>query len=425
MGECAVTDVKAMEIIDNRGMPTIRVNLQVAGRHWGTADVPSGSSTGSYEAVELRDAGARYGGKGVQKALANIRNRIAPAIMGQDATRQRHLDALMVELDQSPNKSNLGANAILGVSLALARAVAAALDMPLYRYLNAHGHVLPVPQACLINGGLHAGNDLDIQEFCVMPVGAPSFREAVRMLSEIFYVLKDLLQTKLGKIATNTSEDGGFAPPLKQTAEALDFLLKAADRAGYGGQVCYGLDVAATGLYEPETGQYTFEGARRSPKEMHAFYRDLLTAYPGVVSLEDPFHENDLKGMAALTEAFPDRLIIGDDVFATNIGRLQQGLAAGAGNATLCKVNQAGTLTEAMDAARYARHRNWAVVMSVRSGETEDAVLSDVSVALNAGLFKTGGIRGSDRGTNYNRFMEIEDELGLTARYAGHDYINP
>jgi enolase 1/2/3 len=425
MGAFDITDVQAMEIIDNRGMPTIRVSIQVGDRYRGTADVPCGSSTGSYEAVELRDGGDRYGGKGVRQAIDNIHSRIAPRILGRDATGQRHIDALLVELDGTPDKSDLGANAILGVSLALAKAAANALNLPLYRYLNTHGHVLPVPQACLINGGLHAGNDLDIQEFCVMPVGAANFREAVRMLSEIFYVLKDLLQSKLGKIATNTSEDGGFAPPLEHTAEALDFLIRAADQTGYGDRVCYGLDVAATGLYDHDTQRYTFEGARRSSAEMQAFYHDLLNAYPGVVSLEDPLHENDLAGMAALTEMFADRLMIGDDVFATNIGRLQQGLAAGAGNAMLCKVNQVGTLTEAMDAARYARHRNWAVVMSVRSGETEDSILSDVSVALNAGLFKTGGMRGSDRGTNYNRFMEIEAELGLTARYAGRDYAKP
>jgi enolase len=328
----------------------------------------------------------------------------------------------MLELDGTENKSNLGGNAILGVSLAVAQAAANACGKPLYQYLNADARVLPVPQACLLNGGVHAGNDLDIQEFCVMPTGARTFAESVQILCEAFYSLKDILLDRLGKSATNSGEDGGFAPPISSTRQAMDFLCEAIQRCGCQDKVVYGLDFAASGYYHPEKGTYAFEGSQKTQNEMIAFIKKLLTEYPAIVSIEDPLHENDLKGMRVLTDAFSQHLIIGDDMFATNIKRIQKGLAQGAANATLCKVNQIGTLTEASETVDFARRNNYAVVMSERSGETEDSILSDISVAFNAGLFKTGGIRGSDRGSNYNRFIEIERELGPAAVYAGTRY---
>ena len=422
MEKHAITDIKALEIIDNRGMPTVRVNVCVDHQFWGKADVPCGSSTGSHEAREIRDEDARFRGKGVRRAIQNIEERLRPKLLGLDATRQQKIDCLMLELDGTANKSNLGANAILGVSLAVAAAAAAAGRLELYKYLNADARVLPVPQACLINGGLHAGNDLDIQEFCVMPVGAETFGESVRMLCEIFYNLKDVLNEKLGKEATNSSEDGGFAPPISTTRRAMDLLLEAVHRAAYSDKVVYGLDFAATGFYNPEYGHYNFEGAQKSRDDLIEFISQLLGEYPSIVSIEDPLHENDFEGMKFLTRQFGEHLIIGDDMFATNIKRIQKGLKLGAANATLCKVNQIGTLTEALETVDFARQNNLAVVMSERSGETEDSILSDISVGLNAGLFKSGGIRGSDRGTNYNRFIEIEKELGSSAVYAGENY---
>ncbi|MGD9079203.1 MAG: phosphopyruvate hydratase [Desulfobacterales bacterium] len=422
MSANALSDIKAYEIIDNRGMPTIRVAVCIDNQIWGHADVPSGSSTGSYEAMELRDGDVRFRGKGVLKAIQNIHDIILPELRGQDAGNQKAIDTRMLELDGSENKSKLGGNAILGVSLAVAQAAANACGKPLYNYLNTHAHVLPVPQACLLNGGVHAGNDLDIQEFCVMPIGARTFAESVQILCETFYSLKDILLDQLGKSATNSGEDGGFAPPISSTRQAMDFLCEAVQRSGYTDKVVYGLDFAASGYYHPEEGAYAFEGTQKTKDEMIAFIKKLLNEYPSIVSIEDPLHENDLEGMRILTDEFSSHLIIGDDMFATNIKRIQKGLEHGAGNATLCKVNQIGTLTEASDTVDFARQNNYAVVMSERSGETEDSVLSDISVAFNAGLFKTGGIRGSDRGANYNRFIEIERELGPAAVYAGTQY---
>ena len=422
MSKNTLSDIKAYEIIDNRGMPTIRVAVCIDNQIWGHADVPSGSSTGSYEAMELRDGEARFGGKGVLKAIKNIHDIILPELRGQDASNQQAIDTRMRELDGTENKSNLGGNAILGVSLAVAQAAAKACGKPLYKYLNANAHVLPVPQACLLNGGVHAGNDLDIQEFCVMPIGARTFAESVQILCETFYNLKDILLDQLGKSATNSGEDGGFAPPISSTRQAMDFLCEAIQRSGYTDKVVYGLDFAASGYYYPQEGTYAFEGTQKTQEQMIAFIKALLNEYPSIVSIEDPLHENDLEGMRILTDEFSNHLIIGDDMFATNIKRIQKGLEHGAGNATLCKVNQIGTLTEASETVDFARQNNYAVFMSERSGETEDSVLSDISVAFNAGLFKTGGIRGSDRGANYNRFIEIERELGAAAVFAGTRY---
>jgi enolase len=422
MDTYTITDIKSREIIDNRGMPTIRVYVCVGSEHWGSADVPCGSSTGSYEAVEVRDGEARFRGKGVRKAIQNIHQIIAPKLTGAEATRQQEIDDVLIDLDGTPNKSKLGGNAILGVSLAVARAAAKVSRKPLYQYINRDARVLPVPQACLINGGLHAGNDLDIQEFCLMPSGAETFAEAVQILCETFMNLKDILQKKIGKEATNSSEDGGFAPPISSTRQALDYLHEAAERSGFANRVAYALDFAATGFYNAQKQTYSFEGAEKNRAAMIDFICRLIDEYPLIAAIEDPLDENDLQGMSALTAKLRNTLIIGDDMFATNIHRIQQGISQKAANAILCKVNQIGTLSEAAAAVRFARQHHYAVVMSERSGETEDDILSDISVAFNAGLFKTGGIRGSDRGSKYNRFMEIEEALGTAAIYAGNRY---
>ncbi len=422
MSRPLIADVRAMEIIDNRGRPTIRARVFLEGGVVGCADVPCGSSTGSYEAYDLRDGDARYNGRGVRKAIGNIGDIIAPALIGLDVTDQRRLDHVMAELDGTPDKSRLGGNAILGVSMAAAQAAAIALGQPLYRYLSIDGHVLPVPQSCLINGGVHAGNELDAQEFCVMPVGSPTFGEATRLVCEVFEVLKGILERKHGRLSTNFGEDGGFAPPLRNSREAMDSLCEAVEQSGYADDIVYGLDIAATPLYDKETGTYRFDGKERSTNEMVAAVVDLAREYPSIVSIEDPLQQDDLQGWKAVVDSLPGLLIVGDDLTATNVNRLRLAIEAGAMNSLLCKVNQAGSVTDAMNAARYSQRRKCPVVMSVRSGETEDPILSDISVALNAGVFKIGGPHGSDRGKSFNRFLEIEAELGSVARYAGRDY---
>jgi len=406
MARYDINEIKAREIIDNRGWPTIRAYVCVEGDYWGQADVPCGSSTGTHEAKDLRDGDLRHGGMGVRTAIRNIHEVIYPRLRGMDAARQREIDDAMIDLDGTDDKSNLGANAILGVSLAVARAAAAASRLPLYEYLNADSTILPVPQACMINGGIHAGNDLEFQEFCVMPVGADSFAGAVRILCEIHQPLGEMLATTFGKGATNAGEDGGYAPPATSANEAMRVLM----------------DVAATHFYEHESGQYVVEGAKTNRQEFIESLQQLVADYPAIVSLEDPLHEDDFEGTRDITEALDDTMIIGDDLFTTNIHRLRKGIAEGSGNAVLWKMNQIGSLTEALDVAAHAREHQYAAVVSERSGETEDDILSDITVALDAGVIKTGGMRGSDRGSKYNRFMEIEEELGGKAVYAGRDY---
>lgn len=418
----AITDVRALEIIDNRGQPTIRAWVHTADGSSGRADVPCGSSTGSYEAFDLRDGDGRYNGRGVRKAITNIHEVLRPALIGVDVVDRHNLDRLMVDLDGTPDKSRLGGNALLAVSMAAAQAAASALHLPLYGHLNPHGSVLPVPQACLINGGIHAGNDLDPQEFCVMPVGASSFAEAARAVCEIFQVLKGILVSRIGKHAANFGEDGGFAPPLMACREAMDLLYEAVEESGYANDVVYGLDIAANGLYDPYSDAYRFDGRVRSPQQMVEAILGLVRDYPSIVSVEDPLQQDDFAGWKAVVDALPGVLVVGDDLTATNMHRLQMAIDNGAINSLLCKVNQAGTLTEAMDAARYAQQHDCPVVMSPRSGETEDDILSDISVALNAGVFKIGGPHGSDRGKSFNRFLEIEAELGSSSRYAGRNY---
>jgi len=417
-----ITDIRAFEILDNRGNPTIRCHVTIDHEFVGIADVPSGSSTGSFEAKEIRDGEKRYNGMGVRKAIGNIESIIKPALINAHGANQRNVDYLLNALDRTKDKSRLGGNAILAVSLAAAKAGANFCHLPLYRYLNAGAHVLPVPQACLINGGLHAGNDLDIQEYCVMPVGADSFTHAVQILSEIFKELGRILLHTMGKNATNSSEDGGFAPPLGDSSAAMEILQQAVRNCGYEDEVEYGLDLAASGLLNEDGKTYQFEGKKLTSRQMIDYIKQLVEAFPKIVSIEDPLDEQDYEGWMTITKELSDKMIIGDDIFATNADRIKMGVEKKIANAILCKVNQIGTVTEACDAAMLATSNGYPVVMSVRSGETEDSVLSDISVSLNSGLFKTGGIRGSDRGTNYNRFMEIEHELGPLAFYAGRQY---
>jgi enolase len=421
--EPKITDVKAREVLDCRGLPTVQVDVVVDDSFLGRADVPAGRSRGRHEPVEIRDGGRRYGGFGVRHAVSNVTHELAPALVGSSAVPQRALDARLVEVDGTPDRSRLGANALLGVSLAAARAVAAASGQPLYRHLNADAHVLPVPQVNLINGGKHASNDLEIQEFTIMPVGVPSFSEALAVSSEVNLVLHDILEHKYGKSAVNTGDEGGFAPPITEPAEALEQLHLAVERAGYSDVVVYGLDCAASHFYDAAEGVYVLAGQRRSREDLICFYEGLLKNW-GVVSFEDPLEEDDFEGFAELTERL-DAQIIGDDLLVTNRDRVAHAQALGAANSLLFKVNQAGTLSEAFDAARQAMQGGWSVVVSERSGETEDPLISDLVVALNAGQIKTGAPVRGERTAKYNRLLQIEEELGDAAVYAGRSYRRP
>jgi enolase len=377
--------------------------------------VPAGRSTGSHEAHELRDGGTRFGGFGVRRAVANVNERIAPALVGHPAAPQRALDAALLELDGTDNKSALGANAIVGVSLAAARAAAAAHGLPLYRYVNANAHLLPAPQVNLINGGLHASNDLDFQEFIIIPSGAESMLHALQISTEVNLHLGEILLQRFGKAALNTGDEGGYAPAITEPAEALDYLREAVVRAGYDDVITYGLDCAATHLYDAGTGTYEVAGKRYDRAAMIELYLGLIERY-GIVTIEDPLHEDDFEGFAELTEASGIQ-IVADDLFVTNSDRLRSGIDAGAANALLWKVNQIGTLSEALDAADLAFRHGYGVVVSERSGETEDPIIADLSVALNCGQIKTGAPVRGERTAKYNRLLAIAEELGTTARY--------
>jgi enolase len=419
-----ISGIKAREIIDCRGTPTVQVDVWVDHVLRGRADVPSGRSTGSYEAFELRDGGTRYGGFGVQKAVANVNDTIAGALTGRDVTEQRALDYDMVALDGSGNKSRLGANAILGVSLAVARAAAAVLDLPLYRYLNSTAHVLPVPMMNLVNGGKLSSNDLCFQEFIMMPVGAESFSAALRMTAEINAILRPITAQRYGKLAINVGDEGGVVPPIVDVREALDLLCEAVTRSGYADDIVYAFDCAATHLYDKKSGTYTFEGKELTRDEVIRFFQDLVAEYP-IVSIEDPLQEDDFEGFAEIVQALPGVQIVGDDLFVTNKDRLALGLERGAANAVLWKVNQIGTLTEAMETAAMAFRNGYGVCVSERSGETEDPMIADLVVALNGGQIKTGAPVRSERTAKYNRLLQIEEELGAAATYAGKDFRRP
>lgn len=416
-----IESIVGREVLDSRGNPTVEVEVVLADESVGRAIVPSGASTGEHEAIELRDGDKnRYGGKGVLKAVENVNGGIADELLGWDATDQKGIDQMLIALDGTPNKGRLGANAILGVSLAVAKAAAASVGLPLYRYLGGvHAHVLPVPMMNILNGGKHAADSTDFQEFMIMPVGAESFREALRWCSEIYQSLKKVLASKGHR--TTVGDEGGFAPSLPSNESAIEVILEAIEKAGYkpGDQVWLALDPAASEIYQD--GKYVLakEGRSLSGEEMVAFWADWLERYP-IVSLEDGLDQNDWDHWVMLREAVGDKVqLVGDDILVTNPERVRKAIELGACNSLLCKVNQIGTLTEAIAASRLSQIHNWTVVVSHRSGETEDATIADLVVALNAGQIKTGAPARSDRVAKYNQLLRIEEQLGEAAEYAG------
>jgi enolase len=416
-----ITDIYAREIMDSRGNPTVEVEVFLEDGSMGRAAVPSGASTGAYEAVELRDGDkSRYLGKGVLKAVENVNEIIAPELIGMDAMDQVGIDKAMIQLDGTPNKGKLGANAILGVSMAVARAAAASLGVSLYNYLGGfNAKTLPVPMMNILNGGKHADNTVDIQEFMVMPVGAESFKEALRMGAEIFHSLKKVLSAK--GMNTAVGDEGGFAPNLKSNEEAITTILEAIKAAGYepGKDVFLALDVAATEMYKDGKYHFEGEGVVKTTEEMIAFYEDLVSKYP-IISIEDGLSEDDWDGWKVLTERLGGKVqLVGDDLFVTNTERLARGIENATGNSILVKVNQIGTLTETFDAIEMAKRAGYTAVISHRSGETEDSTIADIAVATNAGQIKTGAPSRTDRVAKYNQLLRIEDELGDTARFGG------
>ena len=411
--------IHAREILDSRGNPTVEVEVLLSDGQIGRAAVPSGASTGEHEAVELRDGDkGRYLGKGVQKAVDAVIDQIAPALIGFDATDQRSIDQSMIDLDGTANKSKLGANAILGVSLAVANAAAASADLPLYKYLGGpNAHVLPVPLMNILNGGSHADSDVDIQEFMVVPLGAETFSEGLRWGVEVYHALKAVLQAK--GLSTGLGDEGGFAPNLPSNRAALDLIQEAIKNTGYtpGKDIALALDVASSEFFTD--GAYQFEGKALSSTEMSAYYAELVADYP-LVSIEDPLDENDWDGWKALTDAIGDKVqIVGDDLFVTNPERLQTGIDSRTANSLLVKVNQIGSLTETLDAVSLAQRAGYTTITSHRSGETEDTTIADISVATNAGQIKTGAPARSERVAKYNQLLRIEEELDDAARYAG------
>ncbi len=411
--------IVAREILDSRGNPTVEVEVGLDDGTIARAAVPSGASTGAFEAIELRDGDkGRYLGKGVEKAVANIEDTIYPELVGYEAADQRAVDQKMLDLDGTPDKSSLGANAILGVSLAVAKAAADSAGLSLFRYLGGpNAHVLPVPMMNVVNGGAHADSNVDIQEFMIAPIGAPSFKEALRAGAEVYHALKSVLKKK--GYATGLGDEGGFAPNLPANTAALDLIAEAVGVAGYqlGKDICLALDVAATEFYKD--GGYLFEGVSKPTDEMIAFYAKLVETYP-IVSIEDPLSEDDWAGWATLTAQLGDKIqIVGDDLFVTNPTRLSRGIAEKSANALLVKVNQIGTLTETLDAVDLAHRSGFKTMMSHRSGETEDTTIADLAVAVGSGQIKTGAPARSERVAKFNQLLRIEDELGDAARYAG------
>ena len=410
--------MRARQILDSRGNPTVEVEIELDGGFVGRAAVPSGASTGKYEALELRDGGEAWLGKGVSKAIGNVRDEIAPALVGVDADDQRAVDAALLELDGTKDKSRLGANAVLGCSLAAAKAAAAAAGVPLYRWIGGAGaHVLPVPMLNVINGGAHARNSLDLQEFMVVPAGADTFSEGLRVAVEVFHTLAKLLDER--GLATAVGDEGGFAPDLPSTEAAIDVVLEAAERAGHRERVALALDPAATEIFRD--GNYILEGRTLSGEEMIEFWAALVEKYP-LVSLEDGLAEDEWGWWRELTDRLGNRVqLVGDDLFVTNVARLEQGIEQGVANAILVKVNQIGTLSETLDAIALARANGYNAVISHRSGETEDTTIADLAVATGGGQIKTGAPSRSDRVAKYNQLLRIEEELGSEAVYPGWD----
>jgi enolase len=414
----SIEAIHAMQILDSRGNPTVEVEVVLDDGTLGRADVPSGASTGAFEAVELRDGGAEYGGKGVGKAVAAVMDEIQPVLLGFDAGDQRLIDQAMIDLDRSPDKSRLGANAIVGVSMAVARAAAESAGLPLFRYLGGpNAHVLPVPQMNILNGGAHADNNVDVQEFMILPVGAGTFSDALRMGAETYHSLKSVL--KQHGLSTGVGDEGGFAPDLANNRAALDLIVEAIGKAGLepGQDVALGLDAAASEFYSE--GGYQFEGAPKTAAEMTAIYASWLDAYP-IVSLEDPLAEEDWAGWSELTAQLGGRVqVVGDDIFVTNPERLRRGIAEHVANSLLVKLNQIGTVTETLNAIALAQRSQYSCVISHRSGETEDTTIADLAVATNAGQIKTGAPARSERVAKYNQLLRIEELLGDAASYAG------
>jgi enolase len=418
----SIVDLYARQILDSRGNPTIEVEVTLAGGAHGRAAVPSGASTGQFEAVELRDGEEAYGGKGVLDAVENVNETIVDVLIGLDATEQREVDDLLIELDGTPNKGKLGANAILGTSLAVAHAAAEAVGLPLYQYVGGvNAHVLPIPMMNIINGGKHADNNVDLQEFMVMPAGAESFSEALRMGTEVFHSLKKVL-TGMG-LNTAVGDEGGFAPDLKSNEDAIKVILQAVEKAGYtpGEEIFIALDPASSEFFDDGKGVYVLSGEGRElpPTEMAAYYRDLCDRYP-IISLEDGMAEDDWEGWAALTSMVGERVqLVGDDLFVTNTERLARGIDLGVANSILIKLNQIGTLSETLDTMQMAHRAGYTTVVSHRSGETEDATIADLAVATNAGQIKTGAPSRGERTAKYNQLLRIEDRLAEVAGFPG------
>jgi len=412
--------IGAREILDSRGNPTVEVEVVLEDGTAARAAVPSGASTGAFEAVELRDGGKRYLGKGVEKAIKNVTEVIAPAVIGLDAQDQRLVDETMIELDGSKNKANLGANAILGVSLAVAKASAEHADLSLFKYVGGNNaHLLPVPMMNILNGGAHADTNVDIQEFMIAPIGADTFKESLRWGAEIYHSLKSVLKKRA--LATSIGDEGGFAPNLESNRAALDLIIEAVDLAGFkvGKEIALAMDVAATEFYE--NGKYAFEGKSLTSSEMIAYYAELVKSYP-LVSIEDPLNEDDWDGWAAITKELGESVqLVGDDLFVTNPERLSRGISSATANAMLVKVNQIGSLTETLDAVELAHRAGYRNMMSHRSGETEDVTIADLAVATNCGQIKTGAPARSERVAKYNQLLRIEEELADGARYAGRN----
>jgi len=413
-----ITDVRGRQVLDSRGNPTVEVEVRLESGAAGRAIVPSGASTGVHEAVELRDGGDAWVGKGVSRAVANVNGELADLARGRDSSDQEGLDRAMVDLDGSPNKGRLGANAILGVSLAVAKAAAAEADLPLYRYVGGEeASTLPVPMMNVINGGVHASNSIDLQEFMVVPVGADAFSEGLRIGVEVYHSLKKVLGAR--GLSTLVGDEGGFAPDLDTSEDAIELILEAAERAGHRDRVAISLDPATSEVFDD--GTYRFEGREKSSAEMPGFWAELVDRYP-IVSIEDGAAEDDWESWIALTQRIGDRVqLVGDDVFVTNPERLQEGIDRGVGNSILVKVNQIGTLTETIEAVRLAQRNGYTAVMSHRSGETEDAMIAHLAVALGTGQIKTGAPARSDRVAKYNELLRIEEQLGARAVYPGWD----
>ena len=415
-----IKSVNAREILDSRGNPTVEVDVYLEDGSFARAAVPSGASTGAFEAAELRDGGARYLGKGVAEAVANVKSKIAPVVVGRDAFDQRGLDQAMIDLDATVNKSSLGANAILGVSLAVAKAAAQSKQQPFYAFIGGpSANLLPIPMMNILNGGAHADTNVDIQEFMIAPIGAESFKEALRWGAEIYHNLKAVLKKR--GLATSIGDEGGFAPNLESNRAALDLIVEAVEKAGYkvGSQIALAMDVAATEFYKD--GKYAFEGSSLTAEEMIAYYKGLVDSYP-MVSIEDPLSEDDWDGWKAITTELGSRVqLVGDDLFVTNPTRLARGISESTANALLVKVNQIGTLTETLDAVAMAHKAGYRSMMSHRSGETEDTTIADLAVAASCGQIKTGAPARSERVAKYNQLLRIEEELGGAAKYAGRE----